>query len=45
MYNEEQLITMKDVRKEMIEREDVFNDSRVKALYSFLLPKDFGATT
>ena len=42
---ENELITMKEARNNLIEREDVFDDTRVKALSSFLLPKDFGATT
>ena len=42
---ENELITLKEARNNLIEREDVFDDARVKALSSFLLPKDFGATT
>lgn len=42
---ENELITMKEARMNLINREDVFTDARVKALSSFLLPKDFGATT
>ena len=42
---ENELITMKEARNNLMGREDVFDDTRVKALSSFLLPKDFGATT
>ena len=41
---ENELITLKEARNNLIEREDVFDDARVKAFSSFLLPKDFGAT-
>ena len=42
---ENELITLKEARTNLMSREDVFDDTRVKALSSFLLPKDFGATT
>ena len=45
MMNEYELIEKKEIRNNLMNREDVFDDTRVKAISSFLLPKDFGATT
>ena len=39
------LVDDKELRNSLVENEEVFEDSRVKALAGFLLPKDFGATT
>ncbi len=35
----------RELRNSLVENEAVFEDSRVKVLAGFLLPKDFGATT
>lgn len=39
------LVDNRELRNSLVENEAVFDDSRVKALVGFLLPKDFGATT
>lgn len=39
------LVDNRELRNSLVENEAVFDDSRVKALAGFLLPKDFGATT
>ena len=39
------LVDNRELRDSLVENEAVFEDSRVKALAGFLLPKDFGATT
>ena len=41
----DELVESRELRNKLIVNETVFEDSRVKALTSFLLPKDFGATT
>ena len=43
--NETDLVESRELRDTLVNREAVFEDNRVKALGTFLLPKDFGATT